>query len=69
MNRIKGKGTCIDCGRQLTKDEIALNKKLISLNLMEFRCLDCLCVSFGCDVEDLKIKIAEFKEQGCTLFI
>lgn len=65
----KKKEYCIECGRQMTKDEIALNKKLISLDLTEFRCLDCLSVSFGCEVEDLKIKIAEFKEQGCTLFI
>ena len=27
----KKKETCIDCGRQLMKDEIALNKKLIDL--------------------------------------
>ena len=60
---------CVDCGRQLVKDEIALNKKLISLDLEKFRCLECLSVSFGCEVEELKIKIDEFKEQGCTLFI
>lgn len=65
----KRKAYCIDCGRQLTKDEIALNKKLISLELTEFRCLDCLSYSFGCEAEDLRIKIDEFKEQGCTLFI
>lgn len=65
----KKKETCIDCGQQLTKDEIALNKKLISLDVKEFRCLDCLSASFSCEVEDLKIKIDEFKEQGCTLFI
>ena len=60
---------CIDCGCRLTKDEVALNKKLISLDLKEYRCLQCLSVSFGCEVEDLQIKIDEFKEQGCTLFI
>ena len=65
----KKEETCIDCGRQLMKDEIALNKKLVSLELKEFRCLDCLSVSFGCEVEDLQIKIEEFKEQGCILFI
>ena len=65
----KKKETCIDCGQQLSKDEIALNKKLISRDLKELRCLDCLSASFGCDVEDLKIKIDEFKEQGCTLFL
>ena len=60
---------CAECGRQLTKDEIALNKKLISLDIEDFNCLDCLSISFGCDVDDLLIKIEEFKEQGCTLFI
>ena len=65
----KRKETCIDCGSPLTKDETALNKKLISLDLTEFRCLNCLSVSFGCEVEDLQIKIEEFKEQGCTLFV
>ena len=63
------KETCVDCNKRLTKDEIALNKKMISLDIKEFRCLNCLSVSFGCDVEDLKIKIDEFKEQGCTLFL
>ena len=63
------KEICIDCNKRLTKDEIALNKKMISLDIKEFRCLNCLSVSFGCDVEDLKIKIDEFKEQGCTLFL
>ena len=66
---MKSKENCIDCSRQLTKDEVALNKKLISPDITEFRCLECLSQSFGCEVEDLKIKIAEFKEQGCTLFL
>lgn len=66
---MRGKKACLDCGCQLTKDEVALNKKLISLDLREFRCLNCLSVSFGCEVEDLQIKIEEFKEQGCTLFV
>jgi hypothetical protein len=65
----KAKKKCIDCDRKLKKDEIALNKKLISLDIEDFRCLDCLSISLGCEVEDLEIKIDEFKEQGCTLFI
>lgn len=60
---------CRDCDKALTKDEIALNKKLISPDVQEFQCLDCMSESFGCDVDDLRIKIEEFKEQGCTLFI
>jgi len=60
---------CRDCGRLLTKDEVALNKKLISPDVQKFQCLECMSESFSCDVADLKIKIDEFKEQGCTLFI
>lgn len=60
---------CRDCNKVLTKDEVALNKKLISLDVKEFQCLYCMSESFSCDVNDLQIKIEEFKEQGCTLFI
>lgn len=64
----KTKKSCSDCSTSLTKDEIALNKKLISKDITEFRCLSCLSESFGCTTEDLEAKIEEFKEQGCTLF-
>lgn len=60
---------CCDCGKAVTKDEIALAKKLIDLDTEEFYCLSCMSEYFGCDEEDLKIKIREFKEQGCTLFL
>lgn len=60
---------CRDCGRPLTKDEVALNKKLIAPDVQDFQCLDCMSESFDCSVADLQIKIEEFKEQGCTLFI
>ena len=63
------KKLCIECNKALTKDEVALNKKLIDKNTKEFLCLDCMSEGFGCEVEDLQIKIDEFKEQGCTLFI
>ena len=53
----------------MSKDEIALNKKLIDINITQFQCLECLSMSLGCNVDDLKIKIEEFKEQGCTLFV
>lgn len=61
--------SCCECGEALSKDEIALNKKLIDKNIKEFMCLDCMSEYFGCEVEDLQIKIDEFKEEGCTLFI
>lgn len=63
------KKTCSDCGKSLKKDEIALSRKLIDIDTDEFFCLPCMAVYIGCSEEDLKIKIKEFKEQGCTLFI
>ena len=63
------KKLCIECNKALTKDEVALNKKLIDKNTKEFLCLNCMSEQFVCEVEDLQIKIDEFKEQGCTLFI
>ncbi len=60
---------CKDCNKTLSKDEIALTKKLIDSNAEEFLCLDCMSSLLDCSVDDLKIKIEEFKEQGCSLFI
>ena len=59
---------CKNCGAILDKDTVALNKKLLNVNLTEFCCLECLADTFDCSVEDLKIKIEEFKEEGCKLF-
>lgn len=60
--------SCVECGTKLTKDEIALNKKLISKNTKEFLCLDCLSCFLNTDREILVDKIIQFKEEGCTLF-
>ena len=48
---------------------LALSRKLIDPDTEEFYCLACMAENFGCNEEDLKIKIQEFKEQGCTLFL
>ena len=61
--------TCCECTRALKKDEIALSKKLISVDTKDFYCIDCLSEYIECSITDLKIKIQEFKEQGCTLFL
>ena len=63
------KKICCDCVKAVKKDERALAKKLIDEDTEEFYCLPCMAEYFGCDEEDLKIKIREFKEQGCTLFL
>ena len=61
--------TCSDCKKKLTKDEIALSRKLIDSDTKEFYCLDCFAENIGCNTEDLKDKIQEFKELGCSLFL
>ncbi len=63
------KAVCCDCGKALKKDEVALTRKLIDPDAEDFYCLDCMAEYIGCTVEDLKEKIVEFKEQGCTLFL
>ena len=65
----KRKVECCECGRTLLKDEIALCKKLLGIDTEEFYCIDCLSEYLECTRTDLEIKIQEFKEQGCSLFL
>lgn len=60
---------CCECKKTLSKDEIALCKKLIGLEPTDFYCINCLAEFLECSVEDLEIKMQEFKEEGCTLFL
>ena len=60
---------CCECEKALVKDEIALTKKLIDQDSEEFYCIPCMAEYLGCTEQDLKEKIQEFKEQGCTLFL
>jgi len=60
---------CSSCGKDdLDKDIIGINKKLISKDITNFYCMNCLADYCGATVNDLYEKIEEFKEQGCTLF-
>ena len=63
------KKLCCDCGKPLKKDEVALSKKLIDVDTEDFYCISCLAEYIGCTQQDLEIKMQEFKEQGCTLFL
>ena len=66
---MKKQQICTECGNILTKDEIALSKKLLGRKIVVFYCIKCLAAELDCEIEDLIIKIQEFKEQGCTLFL
>lgn len=63
------KTKCVKCGCELTKDEKALNKKMISKKVREFMCINCLAEYLNTSDEILKEKIEQFKEEGCELFI
>ena len=60
---------CCECGKALVKDEAALCKKLLGTDTEEFYCLDCMAEYLECTKFDLEVKIQEFKEQGCSLFL
>ncbi len=63
------KKMCIECSVLLKKDEVALSQKMLGRVITEFYCIDCLAETLDCDPDDLVVKIQEFKEQGCTLFL
>jgi hypothetical protein len=63
------KNSCVDCSKHLSKLEVALSQKMLGRDLAEFYCITCLAAFLECDREELEIKIQEFKEQGCNLFL
>lgn len=66
---MKMKLECLACGKKnLDKDTIGINKKLLGKEIRKFYCIDCLADYLDCTVEDLQDKIEEFKEEGCELF-
>ena len=63
------KANCVTCSKKnLDKDTVGINKKLLGTDIKNFYCMDCLAEYLGCTVQDLLDKIEEFKEEGCTLF-
>lgn len=68
MSVIKVK-TCVDCILPLSRNEVGLSKKLLGRTIDSYMCLKCLAEYLSCSEEDLQVKIQEFKEQGCALFL
>ena len=60
---------CCECKDILIKDHIALSKKLLGRSVTRFYCISCLAKYLECELSDLEVKIMEFKEQGCALFL
>lgn len=60
---------CIACGkRNLDKNTLGINKKLLGNSVKTFYCIDCLAEYLNTTVDELLEKIEEFKEEGCKLF-
>lgn len=59
---------CCVCGCALTHDEIALTRKLVNRGARTFLCISCLAAKFEASEDELREKIIQFKEMGCTLF-
>lgn len=68
MRSKKGK-FCSGCGKKIKKEEYGLSCKLVGDDAQDMFCLTCLAEYIGCLEEDLAIKVQEFKEQGCELFL
>ena len=61
---------CYICEKEhLTKDEIGITKKLIGRKTDRFYCIPCLAEHLGVTEDELRNKIEEFKDEGCTLFV
>lgn len=61
--------TCKQCCAPLHSDEIAINQKLISRNVREFFCIDCLAAYYSTTREVIQAHIDYYRKSGeCTLF-
>ena len=60
--------TCVNCGKALTNDDIAITKKLVNRGAEEFFCVPCLAERFKITVPDVEKLIENFKAAGCALF-
>lgn len=61
--------TCKKCGAKLGSDDIAINQKLISRDVEEFFCIDCLADYYKTTREVIQARIDYYRKSGrCTLF-
>lgn len=61
--------SCAYCDeKELSKDDIGLNRKLIHRKIERMMCLTCLAAYFETTEGELKEMIERFKRQGCALF-
>ncbi len=59
---------CYKCDAPLSKDEIAVYRKMVERNADKYLCKVCLADFFGCATEHIDKKIEQFRHVGCVLF-
>jgi hypothetical protein len=59
---------CVECDSPMTRDEAALNYKLVDKKTTHLLCPTCLSKKMELPVETLRGMIELFRKQGCTLF-
>lgn len=59
---------CASCKRKLIADEVALNQRLLGMQIGAFHCVDCLALRLDTTSDRLKGLIVRFKEMGCAYF-
>ena len=60
---------CVACGKKnLSRNEIGINQKLLGTTSKNFFCIDCLADFLEVTPQDIFDKIEDFKNDGCKLF-
>ena len=59
---------CHTCGRTLTRDEIAITRKMVNRGSSLFWCADCLAADFKISASDVYALMERFRAAGCALF-
>lgn len=59
---------CASCRRILCTDEVALNQRLLGMQIGAFYCTDCLAQNLHVPPSRLKTLITRFKEMRCAYF-
>ena len=59
---------CKKCGAELSRDEIAIYKRMVNRGATEYLCIRCFAEYYNVTEQLVREKIEHFKRQGCTLF-
>ena len=60
---------CVQCGSEVSSDEIGLTRKLINRGTSDFLCFRCLSARFSLSQSEMDALIDHFRASGCTLFL